>query len=249
MSGIFFLISEAGRECLHIYIRLSATLHLYSRNILHCISMSDKKGMIQSAPHLAGCGARYSILDLISSGILAKRLVRVLSITQVLHSIRTTFPATHVCLSSWTSEQHIERFGASSGSGSLQSCKAYLVALPISSFVVTFLMIQFLHAAMRPSSWNHVSICTRSPLHMHQAVYMDHMQQASDMLLHRRHHRAVERHVPSPLGVFMHPDLYPCGGEDQVPLNHNWVCCIACISPAPKRYRMIACHFLHLSQS
>ncbi len=39
-------------------------------------------------PHLGGCGARYSILDLISSGIFARRLVRVLSITQVLHSIR-----------------------------------------------------------------------------------------------------------------------------------------------------------------
>lgn len=46
----------------------------------------------------------------------------------------------------------------------------------------------------------------------------------------------------------MHPDLDPCGGEDQVPSNHDWVCCIACISPAPKRYRMIACHFLHLRQ-
>ena len=40
----------------------------------------------------------------------------------------------------------------------------HLVARPISSFVVTFLMIQFLQAVMRPSSWNHVSIWTRSPL-------------------------------------------------------------------------------------
>lgn len=58
------------------------------------------------------------------------------------------------------------------------------MALPISSFVVTFLIIQFLHAAMRPSSWNHVSICTRSPLHMHHAVYMDDMQRASDRITH-----------------------------------------------------------------
>ena len=42
--------------------------------------------------------------------------------------------------------------------------QAHLVARPISSFVLTFLMIQFLQAAMRPSSWNHVSICTKSPL-------------------------------------------------------------------------------------
>lgn len=34
----------------------------------------------------------------------------------------------------------------------LASPGAYLVARPISSFVDTFLMIQFLQAAMRPSS-------------------------------------------------------------------------------------------------
>lgn len=40
---------------------------------------------MKCAGHLEGCGARYCIFALISSGILARRRVRVLSITHVLH--------------------------------------------------------------------------------------------------------------------------------------------------------------------
>lgn len=121
MSGIFFLISEGGRESLHIYIVLFQILHAYLRTILHSVEASQMKGAsYKVAPHLGGCGARYSILDLISSGILAKRLVSVLSITQVLHSIKITLPAAHVLLFSWTNPTHTERIGASFGSGSLQ---------------------------------------------------------------------------------------------------------------------------------
>ena len=123
--------------------------------------------MIDMLSHLGGCGARYSILDLISSGIFARRLVRVLSITQVLRSIMDISrpgASVHIQISDIKLREMVWRI-----SDPLVLRSLYLVALPISSFVVTFLMIQFLQAAMRPSSWNHVSICTRSPLHMHKA--------------------------------------------------------------------------------
>ena len=53
-------------------------------NCWHLGQAHTKRGM-ECAGHLEGCGARYCIFALISSGILARRRVRVLSITHVLH--------------------------------------------------------------------------------------------------------------------------------------------------------------------
>ena len=54
----------------------------------------------------------------------------------------------------------------------------------------------------------------------------------------------IERSQASPFGILVHPDLYSRRCKDQVPFNHDGVCCIACICPAPECHGMIACHFL-----
>ncbi len=64
-----------------------------------------------------------------------------------------------------------------------------------------------------------------------------------------RQHGVVEPLLPSPFGILVHPDLYTCGSKDQMSFNHDRVCCIACISPAPKRHCMVAGHLLHSRRS
>ncbi len=110
----------------------------------------------QYARYLEGWGARYSIFARISSGIFASFLVSVLTITHVLETQQHALGCAQMPLRPEGPEMHALHSG----------CLTHLVALPISSRVDTLRMIQFRHAATRPSSWNHVSICTRSPLRM-----------------------------------------------------------------------------------
>jgi hypothetical protein len=112
-SGILWRTSAAGSTslqtkdtCSAVLIKRCAVEVIYGNLGAQCTSkLETYSSRTESRPacgasscmgvvrHLLGCGARYSILARISSGIFANRLVRVFTITHVLHPQHT--PSAH----------------------------------------------------------------------------------------------------------------------------------------------------------